>query len=204
MDVDDMADEDREKLEAGLLGFALVRVIHEDTPQETHAWGEVNVRESDSKHVDNILESFKAVGRQDWDHPMTVTVDEEMVDMSTIVPSPVPYSAVPVLKFKAEALSRILHFLNGYHRYEANKLLYDELVELLKVEEERLAKYKAKMAKKGANKKLNKHAALADAELEKLEKDVEKLRKRKQRVMYWMGKIFSDSKWGSGPRREFR
>ena len=41
-------------------------------------------------------------------------------------------------------------------------------------------------------------------ELEKLEKDVEKLRKRKQRVMYWMGKIFSDSKWGSGPRREFR
>ena len=55
-------------------------------------------------------------------------------------------------------------------------MLYDELVELLKVEEERLAKYKAKMAKKGANKKLNKHAALADAELEKLEKDVEKLR----------------------------
>ena len=43
MDVDDMADEDREKLEAGLLGFALVQVIHEDTPQETHAWGEVNV-----------------------------------------------------------------------------------------------------------------------------------------------------------------
>ena len=115
MDVDDMADEDREKLEAGLLGFALVQVIHEDMPQETHAWGEVNVRESDAKHVDNILESFKAVGRQDWDHPMTVTVDEEMVDMSTIVPSPVPYSAVPVLKFKAEALSRILHFLNGYH-----------------------------------------------------------------------------------------
>ena len=111
MDVDDMADEDREKLEAGLLGFALVQVIHEDTPQETHAWGEVNVRESDSKHVDNILDSFKVVGRQDWDHPMTVTVDEEMVDMSTIVPSPVPYSAVPVLKFKAKALSRILHYL---------------------------------------------------------------------------------------------
>ena len=45
---------------------------------------------------------------------------------------------------------------------------------------------------------------MAEKELEKLEKDVEKLRKRKQRVMYWMGKIFSDSKWGSGPRREFR
>ena len=43
MDVDDMADEDREKLEAWLLGFALVQVIHEDMPQETHAWGEVNV-----------------------------------------------------------------------------------------------------------------------------------------------------------------
>ena len=47
-------------------------------------------------------------------------------------------------------------------------------------------------------------ARMAEKELEKLEKDVEKLRKRKQRVMYWMGKIFSDSKWGSGPRREFR
>ena len=90
VDPEDKAEEDRKKLEEGLLGYALVQVVYEDKPTETHAWGEVNLREGDPKHITNIVNSIKAAGRQDWENPMTVTVDEDMVNLSTIVPSPVP------------------------------------------------------------------------------------------------------------------
>ena len=43
VDPEDKAEEDRKKLEEGLLGYALVQVVYEDKPTETHAWGEVNL-----------------------------------------------------------------------------------------------------------------------------------------------------------------
>ena len=124
VDPEDKAEEDRKKLEEGLLGYALVQVVYEDKPTETHAWGEVNLREGDPKHITNIVNSIKAAGRQDWENPMTVTVDEDMVDLSTIVSSPVPYANVPVLRFKEEAMAQIINFLNGFHRFKANRQIY--------------------------------------------------------------------------------
>ena len=194
VDPEDKAEEDRKKLEEGLLGYALVQVVYEDKPTETHAWGEVNLREGDPKHITNIVNSIKAAGRQDWENPMTVTVDEDMVDLSTIVPSPVPYANVPVLRFKEEAMAQIINFLNGFHRFKANRQMYDEQVELLKAAEELVEKHKEKMEKKGSNKTLNAQGVLVDMELERLEKEVEKIKKRKEQWMYWMGKIFSDGK----------
>ena len=194
IDPEDKAEEDRKKLEEGLLGYALVQVVYEDKPTETHAWGEVNLREGDPKHITNIVNSIKAAGQQDWENLMTVTVDEDMVDLSTIVPSPVPYANVPVPRFKEEAMAQIINFLNGFHRFKANRQMYDEQVELLEAVEELVAKHKEKMEKKGSNKTLNAQGVLVDMELERLEKEVEKIKKRKEQWMYWMGKIFSDGK----------
>ena len=194
VDPEDKTEEDRKKLEEGLLGYALVQVVYEDKPTETHAWGEVNLREGDLKHITNIVNSIKAAGRQDWENLMTVTVDEDMVDLSTIVSSPVPYANVPVLRFKEEAMAQIINFLNGFHRFKANRQMYDEQVELLEAAEELVAKHKEKMEKKGSNKTLNAQGVLVDMELERLEKEVEKIKKRKEQWMYWMGKIFSDGK----------
>ena len=182
VDPEDKAEEDRKKLEEGLLGYALVQVVYEDKPTETHAWGEVNLREGDPKHITNIVNSIKAAGRQDWENPMTVTVDEDMVDLSTIVPSPVPYANVPVLRFKEEAMAQIINFLNGFHHFKANRQMYDEQVELLEAAEELVAKHKEKL-EKGASRRRS-----------GLKKEAEKIRKRKEHWMYWMGEVFSDGK----------
>ena len=91
-------------------------------------------------------------------------------------------------------MAHIVNFLNGFHRFKANQVLYDEQVELLQAAEERVAKHKEKMEKKGSNKTLNAQGVLVDMELERLEKEVEKIKKRKEQWMYWMGKIFSDGK----------
>ena len=193
IDPEDKAEEDRKKLEEGVLGYALVQLLYEDKPTETHTWGEVNLREGDPKHVGNIVNSFKTVGRQDWQNPITVTVDEDLVDLSTIVSTPVPYANVPVLRFKEEAMAHIVNFLNGFHRFKANQVLYDEQVELLQAAEERVAKHKEKL-EKGASRRRSGQEAVVDAELERLKKEAEKIRKRKEHWMYWMGEVFSDGK----------
>ena len=119
-------------LESATLGFTKMNVLEPPHPTMSFNYGSVNNRGIDEASVTRLVEAFQASGKQGGKPgcELYVLVEPDWVEEGSFTKDgTVAFQSLPVVKFTAAALGKVLEFMNGHHRGVASKRLIEKMLE---------------------------------------------------------------------------
>ena len=181
----------QDRLDRAFLGYVRINVV---TPElgVTSNWKVINKREIDPQHEKMLVQSFRE-RKEDWEHPMHLTLDGSKIDPSCLSRSPYPVKDLKPLVWICPPTERVMDCLSGNHRRGAARKYSAELAKELTETQAKLRTHQAQQAS-GGQKQITAAGGLTDEVAEGLREKIAALEEAAADAQLWVEKVYDSRK----------